>query len=74
MWKTRGSMVGVGDSAIHCENQSTFSGFKDIRGLWKVGKGIDSSRKSPERNSALPTHCLKFSEIPFRIVSYKTIK
>ena len=67
-------MVGVGDSVIYCENQSTFAGFKDIKGLWKVEKEIDSSRKSPERNSALPTHCLKFSEIPFRIVSYKTIK
>ena len=72
--EARGSMVGVGDSVIYCENQSTFAGFKDIRGLWKVGKEIDSSNKSPERNSAQPTHCLKLSEIPFRIVSYKTIR
>ena len=60
MWKTMDSMVGVGDSVIYYENQSTFAGFKDIRGLWEVGKEIDSSRKYPERNSPLPTCCLFF--------------
>lgn len=67
-----GSRVGVDDSVMYCQNQPTFAGFKDARRPRQVDKKMDFSRKASERNSALPTHRFQSSEMPFRLLSYKT--